>query len=79
MARVLLREHKLPFSEKEIAEFPPSDNYFNVNPLGQVPVLDDGSQRYFPTRIVLARIVAEAQKSETTSDLSLAKYLFREE
>ena len=77
MGRVLLREYGIPHTEKEIVEFPPAPEYFEVNPLGQVPVLDDGSNRYFPTRIVLARIMTEAQTRDHLSNTPLARELFR--
>jgi glutathione S-transferase len=78
MARVLLREYAILHDEQEIKEFPPSQDFFQINPLGQVPVLDDGAICYFPTRIVLARIVAEAQHKKPRS-AALALKLFRSE
>jgi len=78
MARVLLREFGIPCAEKLIEEFPPSPAYFEVNPLGQVPVIEDGTNRYFPTSVVLNHIVAKAQASGApTSDI--ARTSFREE
>jgi len=78
MARVLLREFEIPCAETLIEEFPPSPAYFDVNPLGQVPVIEDGTNRFFPTSVVLNHIVAKAQESGApTSDI--ARTLFREE
>ena len=49
--RILAREHRVAMRETEIVEFPPSDSFLAINPLGQVPVLmaADG-QAFFPTR-----------------------------
>jgi glutathione S-transferase len=46
-----------------IAEFPPGPEYFAVNPLGQVPALEDRGHSFFPTRSVLEHIVRTAQNS----------------
>ena len=56
MARVLVHEWKLDVETIEIA-FPPTDDLFDLNPLGQVPVLRlrDG-QTLFPTLIVLEHL-----------------------
>lgn len=53
MARILILEWGLPVETDELA-FPPPDDLFRLNPLGQVPVLTlaDGSRR-FPTLVVL--------------------------
>jgi glutathione S-transferase len=56
MARILLREFAIPCGERLVDEFPPSNDYFAINPLGQVPALEDGGKHYFPTIIVLKRI-----------------------
>ena len=45
--RVLVREHGVKCEEVEIVEFPPPDTLFDLNPLGQVPVLVDQSIKYF--------------------------------
>jgi glutathione S-transferase len=55
MARVLVREWGLPVAEEE-APFPPPDWLFELNPLGQVPVLVIGGERVFPTFVILERL-----------------------
>lgn len=55
MARVLVREWSLPVEEVEIS-FPPPPDWFDVNPLGQVPVLRIGTDAVFPTLLVLERL-----------------------
>jgi len=56
--RILAREHRVAMRETEIVEFPPSDSFLAINPLGQVPVLmaADG-QAFFPTRIAIAALL----------------------
>ena len=78
MARVLLREYEVPCAEKLIEEFPPSPEYFEVNPLGQVPVIEEGMNRFFPTSVVLNHIVAKAQVLGAPKS-DIARTLFREE
>lgn len=56
MARISLRELRLEFREKSVDTFPPPDDFFRLNPLGQVPVLEDGGHAYFPTMPVLRHI-----------------------
>lgn len=51
--RVLLRELDLDCREMEIVGFPPTDDYFAVNPLGQVPALETPDGVKFPTRIII--------------------------
>jgi glutathione S-transferase len=58
IVRILAREHKVPMQEIEIAEFPPSDGFLEINPLGQVPVLMADGVAYFPTRIAIAALLA---------------------
>jgi glutathione S-transferase len=53
IVRVLAREHAVSWKETEIVEFPPSENFLELNPLGQVPLLVANGQTYFPTRIVV--------------------------
>jgi glutathione S-transferase len=60
MARISLRELRLDFQESMIETFPPPDDFFRLNPLGQVPVLEDGGHAYFPTMPVLTRIFRRA-------------------
>lgn len=57
MVRVLIREHRLDVTLREIVEFPPSDDLLAVNPMGQVPVLTIGDRHWFPTRIVFDRLL----------------------
>ena len=55
--RVLIRELEIDCSETAILEFPPSIEYFAINPLGQVPALksDDGVR--FPTRLIIDHLM----------------------
>ncbi len=66
MARVLIIEWSLQIRCEELA-FPPDDNLFLSNPLGQVPVLiaDDG-RTYAPSLIVLERLWDMAGKPPGT-------------
>lgn len=63
MARVLVREWALPVAEEEVS-FPPPGWLFELSPLGQVPVLVLGSERLFPTLMVLERLWALADAPE---------------
>jgi glutathione S-transferase len=56
--RVLAREHAVEMREIEITEFPPSDSFLAINPLGQVPALVDAGIVYFPTRIVIEALLS---------------------
>jgi glutathione S-transferase len=56
--RVLLRELALDCRELEIRGFPPSADYFAVNPLGQVPALEAAEGVKFPTRIIIDFLLA---------------------
>jgi glutathione S-transferase len=69
MARVLMREFEIACDERKIDEFPPSRDYFTINPLGQVPVLEDGGTRYFPTAIVLKHIMSKSAAKGRSPDL----------
>ena len=53
IVRVLALEHRLPVTTREITEFPPPPALQALNPMWQVPVLIDGDQVLFPTRIVI--------------------------
>lgn len=55
MARIFVREWALPVAEEEWP-FPPPPELFELNPLGQVPVLVAGLDRVFPTFEVLVRL-----------------------
>jgi glutathione S-transferase len=55
MARVLVREWALPVREAE-QTFPPPADFFDLNPLGQVPVLRVGEEKVFPTFLILERL-----------------------
>jgi len=66
-ARVLLRELNLPHREVMIDAFPPADAFFDVNPMGQVPVLDDEGQRYFPTISVVRHIFRRSARISAPS------------
>jgi len=55
MGRVLIREWSLPVEEAE-QPFPLPADWFQTNPLGQVPVLALGEERIFPTFLILERL-----------------------
>ena len=55
MARVLIREWGLRVEEVEY-QFPPSQELFEINPLGTVPVLLVDGEATFPTLLVLERL-----------------------
>ena len=60
MARVLVREWGLPVETEELG-FPPPDELFDLNPLGQVPVLRLSDGRCLaPTLIVLEHLALSA-------------------
>ena len=63
MARVLVREWSLAVGEEEVP-FPPPPGWFDVNPLGQVPVLRIGGETVFPTLLVLERLWDMAGRPE---------------
>lgn len=60
MVRVFARELSLPLEEAEITAFPPPQEIFSLNPLGQAPILLRGGTALFPTEIALAALVEEA-------------------
>src|SRR5262245_17750173 len=78
MARVMLREYEIPCEEEIIRSFPPSPEYFDINPLGQVPALVDGANRFFPTSVVLSYIVSKVNQSDASKS-DIARNLCREE
>jgi glutathione S-transferase len=67
MARVLIREHGLPVTLYEITEFPPPDSFLALNPMGQVPLLVEDGQAWFPTRIVLDVLLARAAPHDSVA------------
>ena len=64
MIRVLVRELGLEFDEIEIREFPPSQAYFAVNPLGQVPALETHDGIRFPTRLIIDFLIAHPDRAD---------------
>lgn len=58
IVRILAREHGIAMREIEIVDFPPSDSFLEINPLGQVPVLIADGVAHFPTRIVIDALLA---------------------
>src|SRR5262245_1872255 len=64
IVRVLMREHGIACGEIEVVEFPPADAFFDLNPLGQVPVLIDNGRRYFPTRIVIEALLLHVSERD---------------
>jgi glutathione S-transferase len=63
MARVLVREWALQVQEVEYP-FPPPPELFELNPLGQVPVLLIEGEAVFPTLLVMERLWAMAGRPE---------------
>lgn len=51
--RVMLRELDIACEEVEILGFPPSSDYFAINPLGQVPALETDDGVRFPTQLII--------------------------
>jgi glutathione S-transferase len=64
--RVLLRELALDCREMEIVGFPPSRDFFAVNPLGQVPALETAQGVKFPTRIIIDYLLALPRKTSSS-------------
>lgn len=62
VVRILAREHGVAMRENEVVEFPPSDDFLEINPLGQVPVLVVDGVAHFPTRIAIAALLARVAK-----------------
>jgi glutathione S-transferase len=60
MLRVMARELHLPMKESEIVDFPPPETFFDLNPLGQVPVLMVDDTAHFPTEIALEALGEQA-------------------
>lgn len=60
MARVLVREHGLNVALHEITSFPPPDSFLVLNPMGQVPLLVEDGESWFPTRTVLDVLLSHA-------------------
>jgi glutathione S-transferase len=58
IVRILAREHAVAMREIEISEFPPPEQFLELNPLGQVPVLIAEGVAYFPTRIAIEALLA---------------------
>jgi glutathione S-transferase len=79
MARVLIAEHGLDATLHEITAFPPPDDHLSVNPLGQVPVLEDGRKTWFPTRIVLDVILSKAGPGEVAATVARPGHDLRDE
>jgi glutathione S-transferase len=79
MVRVVLRELNAVYEEFDIG-FPPPPDYFEVNPLGQVPVLETDRGRIFPTSVILEFLLASAGSSRAPDDggLPLARFLWRD-
>ena len=73
--RVLVRELALDCEEMEIKVFPPSNDYFAINPLGQVPALETAEGVKFPTRIIIDFLMALPRREP----LPVARAVRREE
>jgi glutathione S-transferase len=63
--RVILRELQLQCQEIEITVFPPSSDYFAVNPLGQVPALETDEGVLFPTGIIIEFLMDQPRSVDT--------------
>lgn len=63
--RVLTCELALDCREVEITEFPPSEEYFGVNPLGQVPALETEDGVRFPTRLIVDYVMSLPRQGQT--------------
>ena len=71
--RILAREHRVAMRETEIVEFPPSDSFLAINPLGQVPVLMVDGEAFFPTRIAIAALLARSSAPGTHIATAIAR------
>jgi glutathione S-transferase len=74
IVRVLVRELDLDCDE-EVSGFPPSADYFAVNPLGQIPALETADGIRFPTRIIIDYLLGQPRRGDT----SLARSVRRSE
>ena len=78
--RVLLRELACPCEEAEVASFPPSAEFFSINPLGQVPALETSDGVRFPTSIIISYLMALPRLEHgTLPHLPLANSVRRQE
>ncbi|MCY1126708.1 glutathione S-transferase family protein [Frigidibacter sp. RF13] len=68
MLRVMARELGLAMEEREVIDFPPAPAFFEVNPLGQVPVLMVDGAPHFPTEIAME---AMGDKAATFQEVPL--------
>ncbi|MBE9477329.1 MAG: glutathione S-transferase family protein [Proteobacteria bacterium] len=57
LCRILIDEWQLPVQEVEIP-FPLSDDFFKINPMGQVPVLETIGEMIFPTAQIVEQLWA---------------------
>src|SRR5690606_35797324 len=75
MLRVMARELGLAMEEREIIEFPPSAEFFDLNPLGQVPVVLVDGHPHFPTEIAMEAMADKAATAKPVSTpLCLSAY-----
>ena len=75
MARVLVLEWSLPITCRELP-FPPPEDLFDINPLGQVPVLSLSDGRNLaPTLIVLEHLASVAGHEDATDRQQLLTIL----
>jgi glutathione S-transferase len=81
MLRVLIHEHRLDVAMTEIVEFPPSDDLFRLNPMGQVPVLTVAGQPWFPTRVALDRLLeaVDSKRPEVASAVCRPAHVARDD
>jgi glutathione S-transferase len=71
--RVLLRELDIACEEVRILEFPPSADYFAINPLGQVPALETDDGVRFPTRLIIDFLLEGAPRAASPLILSIRR------
>src|SRR5436189_102509 len=76
MVRVLLRELNIACDEIEITDFPPPRDYFTINPLGQVPVLETDVGRLFPTSAIAnaSALVSAGWRAWSPGRVSFPRY-----
>ncbi len=73
IVRVLAREHAIDLLEIEIDEFPLPESFLDINPLGQVPVLTDGPEVHFPTRVVVDALLSRIVEANRDVAVTIAR------
>jgi len=79
MLRVMARELALPMEEREVVDFPPAPGFFDLNPLGQVPVLMVDGAPQFPTEMAMVAMTeAAASRQAVPAPFRLSSYPLRD-